>query len=540
MTFQPRGYQSDCVEANLQAWLKHQRFVNVLATGLGKTEIACMLMGQAKRSLFLVHRDELVQQTYKKLHERHGIYPDVEKAESFHDPAGTADVVASVQSCQHQRLARFRPEDFGRIIVDEAHHAVAPTYRKVLDYFPDANVVGFTATSNRTDEKALELVFERCDTPTGACFYMPIAKGTNDGWLVPLTCQEIVVKGLDLSKIKISRETGDFNQHDLARAMAEEGIIHEIAVPLLELAKGRQAIAFCAGVDEAVMLAEVLNKLTGDQNTAAPIHCNIKGRVRPDGSIKKSHLMPKAVRRSHIKRYKEGSIQILCNFGVLTEGFDAPNTQIIANARPTTSSLIVTQMLGRGTRPTVCQIALGAAQTPYERRQLIRQSDKPQCLVLDFKGRTASAVKLATCEDALGGEYDDEIKERAKRYRDNGRSITENLEFAAAESDLFNEMRADRSWFKPEVVYEAKTVDLYGGNSAPAPPAGPTGGAPATDKQRRYLWVLHKKAGVPWNEERARSWTKAQAGAIIHQFLSRNSSTTAATAGSNSGSKQAF
>lgn len=524
MTFTPRSYQSDCVEATRAAWLKHRHVLNVLATGLGKTEIASMMMNRPEygRCLFLVHRDELVRQTFTKLHQRHGVEPEIEKAENQHDPYGYKDVVASVQSCQHQRLAKFKPELFSTIIVDEAHHAVAPTYRKVLDHFPDASIVGFTATANRTDEKALELVFERMPTPTGACFYYPIAKGTNEGWLVPLVCQEITVKGLDLSKVKISKGTGDYNQRDLDRAMSEEGVIHEIAGPLIELATGRQAIAFCAGVDESVLLAKVLCKLTGNPNTAAAIHCKTK-----------THDMKQKVRRSLIRKYKSGEIQMLCNFGVLTEGFDAPNTAVIANARPTTSSLIVTQMLGRGTRPTVCQQALGAAQTPCERRRLIRDSDKPQCLVLDFKGKTAGAVKLASCEDALGGDYDDEIKQRAKRYRDNGRSITENLELAAAEMELIAEMASDRTWFKPEVIYESKEVDLYGAsrNITKRHETSPSG-APATDKQRRYLWVLHKKAGIPWNEERALSWTKAQAGAIIHNLQSRSSSNTASTSGS--------
>ena len=144
-----RDYQKECVK--IINCTKMGSYIIVMATGLGKTVIFTHIDRHGK-VLILSHRDELVRQPL----EQYDFPCGVEKADELSH--GEEVVSASVQSMVN-RLNRFKPDEFDTIIVDEAHHAVAPSYRRILDHFKPRLVLGFTATPNRSDGVGLGAVF---------------------------------------------------------------------------------------------------------------------------------------------------------------------------------------------------------------------------------------------------------------------------------------------------------------------------------------------------------------------------------------------
>jgi len=331
----------------------------VLATGLGKTvvlaAVAAAYVQIGRRVLVLAHRGELLDQAGATIR-RFGLTVGIEQGERRVDRKALPDVVvASVQSLQGRRLEEFPPDTFGLMVVDEAHHTVAKSYRTLLDYFVHAKVLGVTATPDRADGVGLRHAFK------SEAYRMELGAGIKEGWLAPIDLRSIVVEHLDLSHVRTER--GDFVAVDLERELTRERVLHEVAAPLAELADGRRTLAFVAGVKQAYELARVLRE-HGVRAEAV------------DGS-----MAPEA-RAKVLADYRAGRIQVVCNAMLLTEGFDCPETACIALVRPTRARGLLVQMIGRGTR-----LAEG----------------KMSCLILDFvPGRTGS-IRLAAPADALAG-----------------------------------------------------------------------------------------------------------------------------------------
>ena len=162
MTLRP--YQTEAVQAVEEAFREVSSCLIVLATGCGKTiifsHLAAREVKRGGRVLILAHRGELLQQAIDKLRTATGIVAGLEKAEetsdvNYDEPPYTV-VVGSVQSMKSpKRLARFAPDEFSLIVIDECHHALTDTYRAVIDHFPDAHLLGVTATPDRGDLRSL-------------------------------------------------------------------------------------------------------------------------------------------------------------------------------------------------------------------------------------------------------------------------------------------------------------------------------------------------------------------------------------------------
>jgi len=171
---QLRPYQEAAVEGVYEAWQTSRATLIVQPTGTGKTIVCAHVIDRLPegRVMVLAHREELIFQAADKIQRVTGRAPDIEMAEMRADHGPLWDrarvVVSSIQTqCAGAsgapRMKRFDPADFGLVIVDEAHHATAPTYRRVVDHYrqnPDCRVLGVTATPDRHDEEALGQVFE--------------------------------------------------------------------------------------------------------------------------------------------------------------------------------------------------------------------------------------------------------------------------------------------------------------------------------------------------------------------------------------------
>lgn len=440
-----RPYQIEGVEAIERCLFEehHKRTLAVLATGLGKTmifsEVARREVAKGHRVLVVAHRTELLEQAAAKLGAL-GLDVGLEQARNF--AGGHSVVVASVQTLRGKRLRRWSPDHFSLVIIDEAHHAAALSYRQILDRFRESRVLGVTATPDRGDGKGLSALFG------SVAYRMEIRDGIKGGWLAPVTATRVMVDGLDLSAVRIT--AGDFNQGELDLAMRAPEAVHGVAEPVVKLSGGRKTLLFSVTVEHARALANAINELA--PNTATAL----------DGTSSREY------RSDVLRRYKAGEIRVLVNCALFTEGFDAPETSCVAIARPTKSRALYTQMVGRGTR-----IAPG----------------KSDCLVIDFAG-VAGRHSLVGPHDALAGEELGEAERRAIEVAMGGGGaknvlmlIDDAKESVAAAEAAAEAARKERENRKP-IQWSTLDVQLFGDESA-----GPEQwrGVPPTDGQIAYL-----------------------------------------------------
>jgi superfamily II DNA or RNA helicase len=444
--FNPRPYQQEAYSSVMCDLAKSQSSLVVMPTGTGKT----VLFGLVARDwptgkvLVVAHREELIFQAADKIEQICGDRPDIEMADLR---AGANEiwtnshvVITSVQTmCRERRHSRFNPEDFGLVIIDEAHHAVANTYGKVLGYFgqnPNIKILGVTATPDRADEEALGKVFE------SVAYDYQIPNAVQDGWLVPIDQQFVYVEGLDLSLCKTT--AGDLNSGDLARVMEQEEILHKVVAPTIELAGDRPTLVFASSVAHADRMAEIFNRHRGD--SAVCLHGNT----------------PTEDRRKHLDRFKRGEFQFLCNCGLFLEGFDCPSIAVVAMARPTKSRALYAQCVGRGTRPLPGLV--DGLNGPDERKQAILTSGKSSVLVLDFVGNSGKH-KLVTTADILGGNYSDEVVSRAEaevqKKGQQGKSADMLEEIKKAAQHIEDEAKRKRRQIIATAKFGTKTVNPF-------------------------------------------------------------------------------
>ena len=414
----PRPYQEAGIAAISAKLAEHRSTLFVCPTGGGKTFVASTFIERhvPESVLWLAHREELVDQGINDLQAVVGEFVAKEKADSY--ALGSRLVVATVQTLKGARLddfaSRFTP---GLIVVDEAHHAVAPSYRKIVDAFPDAKVLGLTATPDRSDERAMGQVFD------SVAYVYEILDAINDGFLCPVMRQRVLVDAIDLSAV--GTVAGDFNQGQLDTVMSLEKVLHGIAEPLLKEVGDRRTILFSTSVENAHRMAEIIN------------------RYRPDAARAVDGETDQDQRRRILADHKAGRYQFLCNVGVLTEGYDDPAVSCVAIARPTKSRSLYAQMAGRGLRIL---------------------DGKKDCLLLDFVGRNG-AHKLATALDILGGKYDDDVVAKAREIgdrEDGAMPVQETLELAAKEIAAAKAREAaKRSRIKAKVNYRTQMVDPF-------------------------------------------------------------------------------
>lgn len=442
-----RPYQVEAVTGVIDSIVGSKSALVVMPTGTGKTVCFAHIARQRQgRVMVIAHREELVQQAADKIRTVTGQSPDIEMAEykagrMYKSPV----VVASVQTlCARMgsldRMQKFVPHEFDLLVIDEAHHATADSYRRVISHFTKnakLRVVGFTATPDRTDKAALGMVFE------SVAYKYEIMQAMDDGWLCPIETQQVIVKDMDFSHVRTV--AGDLNQGELASIMEQEKVLHKVVTPTIEIAKGRRTLVFASSVAHAERMSEIFNR---HGVTSAIVH---------GGTFKDE-------RRRILNAYNDGKIQVLCNCGVATEGFDSPGIEVVAIARPTTSRALYTQMVGRGTR--VLPGVVDGIQDAEARRQAIARSGKPSMLTIDFVGN-AGKHKLVCAADVLGGKYDDEVVKEAKRQMvEAGKpmDVIEALEQAAkAVLDKRKEDAAKnkRTLVTARVDYEMQRVDAF-------------------------------------------------------------------------------
>lgn len=380
MTFDLRTYQREAIDAVFADWDGgYIRTSLQLPTGAGKTVVFCRLVREARErygftgtALVLAHREELVQQAADKF-----LIDDPELRVGI-TQAGRNEVVdkdvivGSVQTLKNLKRLRQLPK-IDVVIIDEAHHAAANSYRKILDalgcFSPGGPwVLGVSATLERNDKKRLADIFQN------VAYQVDILDLVEAGHLAEPRAKQIDIEGFDLSATHVV--AGDLVSEDLAKALEKAGAYGAIAEAYQQYARDRPGIVFCPNIATAEKMSTVLNQW------GFKAEC-ITSRTDKDE------------RRDIIDRYQRQDTQILTNCGVLTEGFDAPHTSCIV-PKPTMSRIQYSQMVGRGTR---------------------LYPGKEDCLVLDLAGVTGRH-KLCTPADLtkyeVNGIGEDETLTEAK------------------------------------------------------------------------------------------------------------------------------
>ncbi|MDX2253262.1 MAG: DEAD/DEAH box helicase family protein [Nitrospira sp.] len=393
-----RYYQGEATDGIFASLEINRSALIVCATGTGKTRIGSEVAARWTngRVLWLAHREELCHQAREALELRTGESVGFEKAGITSN--GERIVVGSVQTVTRQARLEALGE-FGLIIFDEAHHAPATTYRRPMEYFANAKILGLTATPDRADEKALGQIFE--DVP----FVFDIEDGIDAGYLVPLRGKEVFNRQIDISGVDVQGGELIAGQLDEAMLKAAEGISQDV----LQYCGDKQTIVFTPGVKTAHYIAEKLNELKARADGRIHVAAAVDGETKPDE------------RKRIIKRFRNGELQYLVNCMILTEGFDAPNCEIIVMARPTKSRALFAQQAGRGTRTlpgTVDHLPL-TKEASEDRKAAIAASAKPFATIIDMVGNCGKH-KLVSLVDILGGKFsDDEVKRAKKKLKAN-------------------------------------------------------------------------------------------------------------------------
>jgi len=290
------------------------------AVGVGKTTTAvedARRMGL--RTLVLVRTHELVDQAMNRFAE---LWPEATRARLGDANDASAQVVVGTVQYMSSNLEQYDPESFGYIVVDEAHHATAKTYRAVLRYFDPQFLLGLTGTPERADGQSALEVFQQ------TAHHMDLETAVKTGVLCDVRCFRVQTN-VDLSRLRFNGNL--YNQKDLEEQVSIPGrdklIVDTYAMNVPSLS----AVTFCVSVDHAERMAKLFTE-AGFPAMA------VSGRLS------------KEARRQILERYAEGEIKVLCACDVLNEGWDSPQTEVLLMARPTLSKVIYQQQLGRGMR----------------------------------------------------------------------------------------------------------------------------------------------------------------------------------------------
>ena len=363
-----REYQQQAL-ANLCAMREQKQTIALLyqATGTGKTVTAVLdAKSIGGRTLFVAHTMELVRQAYDTFR---SLWPETsvgKYADNIKDIESNV-ICGSVQSIA-LNLDAFTEDSFDYIIIDEAHHAAAETYQKILCYFKPKFILGLAATPERADDVNILDIFKN------TAHRLDIQTAVEMGALTDVRCIRIHTN-IDMTKVRFNSVQYNIRDLDVSICVTERNRL--IVDTWLDYVKGKRTVVFCASVKHAEQIAALFK----EENVAA---------VAVSGGMKTSE------RNEWLAKFAEGEIKVLCACDLLNEGWDCPQTEVLFMARPTMSKVLYTQQLGRGMRLSegkqflmVFDFVDNASQynAPYSMHRLFKLKDyRPGAVILGKKG----------------------------------------------------------------------------------------------------------------------------------------------------------
>lgn len=409
-----RPYQQQAKDAIFSEWKNGiKKTLLVLPTGCGKTivfaKVAEECVKGGSRVLILAHRGELLDQAADKIGKSTGLGCATEKAEQTCIGSWFRIVVGSVQSMMREkRLNQFPNNYFNTIIIDEAHHCISESYQKVLRHFPDAEVLGVTATPDRGDMQNLGTVFE------SLAYEYTLPRAIKEGYLSPIKAVTIPLK-IDMSAVGV--QAGDFKSGDIATAL--DPYLESIAEEMEKYCSDKKTVVFLPLVKTSQKFRDILNN---HGFRAAEVNGDSKDRAEI------------------LEAFDKDQYNVLCNSMLLTEGWDCPSVDCIVVLRPTKVRSLYCQMVGRGTRLSpetnkdhlllldflwhterheLCHPASLICESAEVAQKMTENMEKDAGCIMDIEEaeKTASEDVVAQREEALAKQLS-EMKRRKKKLVD--------------------------------------------------------------------------------------------------------------------------
>lgn len=425
------------------------RTLAVLPTGTGKTVIFSAIIESevrnGRRVLVLAHRAELLLQAMEKLEKSTNLRAAIEKADETCLTSWYRVVVGSVQSlCRPQRLAQFPGNYFNTIIIDEAHHALSSSYQAVLDHFPDARVLGVTATPERGDHRNLGSFFK------SLAYEYTLPQAIREGYLCKIKAQTIPLN-LDIRDVGIS--SGDFALQQVGSAL--DPYLGQIASEIAQICMERKTVVFLP----LIATSQKFTKILKDKGISA---AEVNGTSEDREQI--------------LKEFDEGKYNVLCNSMLLTEGWDCPSVSCIVVLRPTKVRGLYCQMIGRGTRlyPGKNDMLILDFLWMTERHDLCR----PACLICKDEqvakkmteelNESGAEVDLqeaeAKAESDVIADREQALAEQLAKMRKRKRALVDPLQYAISIQDSYltdyqPDLGADMS---TPTIKQAEILEKYG------------------------------------------------------------------------------
>ncbi len=321
-TFELKKHQQEALQA-LARMRSQGKTIALLthATGTGKTFVA---ISDAKRlkgkTLYLAHRDNIIRQTAKEFRKlwpekRTGLFTGQSKEYDAHN------LIASVQSIS-ENLTLFSQDTFKYMIIDEAHHSAAKTYRRILGYFHPDFILGLTATPERADDQSVLEIFKE------SAHRLSLKEAIKMGELVPIRCIRVKTN-VNLGRVRYNAV--NYVRKDLEEKIQVPARDKLIVDTYLEHVPNRKTVVFTINIEHGEKLAELF-------------------RSHGIPALAVSGRMPVKKRDEILDEFQNGNLNVLCACDVLNEGWDCPSLEVLMMARPTLSKVLYIQQLGRGTR----------------------------------------------------------------------------------------------------------------------------------------------------------------------------------------------
>lgn len=327
--FEPKGAQIEALyELKNTREEGYDKGLVVAATGIGKTYLAAFDSKNAKKVLFVAHREEIIKQASRS-------FRNVRKSDDigyfYNDKkdTGKSMIFALVQTLGKDKYLNekyFSRDYFDYIIIDEFHHAVSSNYKKIIDYFKPKFMLGLTATPERLDSKD---VFSLCDYNT--VYEIRLSEAINKGYLVPFRYYGIYDDTIDYENIEF--KNGKYNDKELEEALMlnRRG---ELILNHYRKYKSKRALGFCSSKKHAEYMARFFSEKGIE---AAAVYSGNNGEYAEE-------------RSTAINKLSKGEIKVIFSVDMFNEGLDIPSIDMVMFLRPTQSPTVFLQQLGRGLR----------------------------------------------------------------------------------------------------------------------------------------------------------------------------------------------